>query len=136
MKRLILFLLAAPALALAGCGVSLTDAASAGAGAADAVGAPAPVAAADRTVLDEQAMTSVELAYKAARIAVETGVDAGLIKGAAAARVADLDNRAFLALGVVRGAYRTGNAASYQAALTEVRGAVEALLALTGKNGG
>lgn len=96
---------------------------------------PSPAAAANKTVLDEQGALAAELAYKAARIAVETGVDAGLIKGTAAARVAQLDQAVFVALGQVRTAYRAGNATSYAAALTEARNAVGGLLALTGKTG-
>lgn len=133
MNRLILAL--AAALALSGCAVAPATVASAGATVADSVGVPPPATAADRTVLDEKAMTGVELAYKAARIAVETGVDAGLIKGAAAARFAALDSQAYRALGAVRAAYRAGNAASYRAALTEAQAAIGAVLALTGKTG-
>jgi hypothetical protein len=96
---------------------------------------PAPVAAADKTVLDEQGMLAAELAYKGARIAVETGVDTGLIKGATAAKVAGYDNAAFAALGKVRAAYRAANASSYSAALSEARTTIGALLALTGKTG-
>lgn len=110
------------ALALAGC--SFGEVASV---------PPAPSAVADKTVLDEQGALAAELAYKAARIAVETGVDAGLIKGATASRVASLDSKAYAALGKVRAAYRAGNAASYASALTEARTAISALLALTGK---
>lgn len=87
-----------------------------------------PGSVANRTVLDEQIAVSVELAYKAARVAVETGVDAGLIKGATAAKVALADNRAFAAVQFVRTAYRAGNAASYSAAATEAQKAVGALL--------
>lgn len=138
MKRLILCLCALPALALtlASCGLSVGDAASAGATVVDNVGVSAPVVAADRTVLDEQAITGVELAYKAARLTIETGVDAGLIKGATATRVAALDNQAFLALGIARGAYRTGNAANYKAAVAEAGGAVAEILSLIRKPGG
>lgn len=123
MKRLIPFGLL---LALSGCG-----------GLSDAVNSiPAsPVAVAESTTLDEQGALAAELAYKAARIAVETGVDAGVIKGATAAKVAQLDQRAFAALGVVRKAYAAGNAASYASALTTVRAAIADLLTLTGKTG-
>jgi hypothetical protein len=97
------------------------------------VGVPPPATVADKTVLDEQGILACELAYKAARIAVETGVDAGLIKGQAATRFASLDNRAYAALGVARAAYRTGNAASYAEALRQAQTAISGLLALTGK---
>lgn len=96
---------------------------------------PSPGAVADQTVLDEQGALAAELAYKAARIAIETGVDAGLIRGATAARIAVLDAKAYAALGVVRQAYEAGNAPSYAAALTTARAAVSDLLSLTGKTG-
>ena len=98
-------------------------------------GIPAsPVAAANQTVLDEQAMLAVELAYKAARTAAELAVDTGLLEGPAAARVAELDNKAFRAVAVVRSAYATGNAGSYGEALSEARAATAELLALVGRN--
>lgn len=107
-------------------------------GACNGVGAltglpPSPVAAADRTVLDEQAITAVELAYKAARIAVETSVDAGFIKGAAATKVAALDDKAYAAVRVARGFYAAGNATGYFSAIGQAKAAVADLLALTGK---
>ena len=63
---------------------------------------PSPASVADKAVLDEQGALAAELAYKAARIAIETGVDAGFIRGATAARFAALDAKAYAALGVVR----------------------------------
>jgi len=93
---------------------------------------PSPGSAADQTVLDEQGALAAELAYKAARVAVETGVDAGIIRGASAARFAALDAQAYAALGRVRTAYRIGNARSYADALTEARSAITALLSLAG----
>lgn len=96
---------------------------------------PAPASVADQTTLDEQGALAAELAYKAARVAIETGVDAGFIRGAAAARIAALDAKAYAALGVVRRAYEAGNAASYATALTSARSAVAELLTLTGKTG-
>ena len=50
-----------------------------------------------------------------------------------AAKVAALDNQAYAALGVVRSAYRTGNAQSYKEALRSAQAAIGGLLALTGK---
>lgn len=91
---------------------------------------PTPVEAADSTVLDEQAALSIELAYKAARMAVETGVDAGVVKGEQAARLAEIDNKAFAAVQAARRAYRAGNATSYGAALAEARAAIADMLAL------
>ena len=116
MKRLIFAALLA--VNLAGC--SLSGLAS----------APSPVTVADRTVLDEQGALAVELAYKAARLGVETAVDAGLIKGDAALRFAILDARAFQAVTAARRVYQTGNAPSYGAALTNARAAISELLAL------
>lgn len=118
MKRMIFA--ACAALALGGCG------ALQGLG-----GIPsAPVAVADQTVLDEQGALAVELAYKAARLAVETAVDAGLIKGERATKLAELDNKAYAAVLTARRAYRAGNATSYGAALAEARIAVSDLIEL------
>src|SRR3546814_20344253 len=61
-----------------------------------------PVLVTQATALDEKIAVSVELAYRAARLAMETGVDAGLIKGARAAQVAALDNQAYSAVQAVR----------------------------------
>lgn len=137
MKRPFLCLIAAAfALAASGCGLSARDAAGAGATVADTAGATAPGTIADRTVLDEQLITGAELAYKAARLAVETLTDAGLIKGQTAARVAALDEQAFAALGVARAAYRAGNAESYRAAVTQAEQAVDGIVSLIRKPGG
>lgn len=94
----------------------------------------APVTVAQTSVLDEQGAIGVELAYKAARLAVETAVGAGLIKGQRAVTVAQLDNRAFAAVTAVRAAYRTGNAVNYAAALLDAQRTVAALLTATGGN--
>ncbi len=118
MNRLFLAILAP--LALSGC-----------AGLSTLAGLPsAPVAVADETVLDEQAALSIDLAYKAARLAIETGVDAGVIRGERAARLAEVDNQAFAAVQAARRAYRAGNATSYGAALAEARAAIADMLAL------
>lgn len=126
-------ILIAACLALAGCAAPLTTGAGIAASTADAVGVAPPAALADQTTLDEQGMLAAELAYKAARIAVETGVDAGLIKGETASRIAALDSTAYAALGAARSAYRAGNAASYKNALREAQAAISGLLALAGK---
>lgn len=89
-----------------------------------------PVVIADRVTLDETAGQSVELAYKAARTAVEFGVDAGLIKGESAGRVQLYNRRAFAAVQVARTAYRTGNATSVKAASAEARAAIADFLSL------
>lgn len=119
MKRFALA--AAAAFALTGC--TLGDVAS----------TPAPHIVAGTTALDERAALSVELSYAAFRIALETGVDAGLIRGERATRAAALDNRAFAAVGAVRAAYRAGNATSYVAAVDEALRAVNLALAAVRK---
>ena len=93
----------------------------------------APVGVADRTVLDEQALTALELAYKGGRIAVEAGVDLGFIRGEVATRLAVLDDRAFKALGAARAAYRAGNADSYASALRDGQATITAILAFAAK---
>lgn len=118
MKKLI-FVLLAP-LALCSCGAVASLAGI----------PPAPVAVADSTVIDEQGALAVELAYKAARLAVETGVDAGIIKGDRAAKIAELDNKAYAAVLVARRAYNAGNATSYGAALAEARAAITQMIDL------
>ena len=95
----------------------------------------APGAVADKTILDENAALAAELAYKAARVALETGADAGVIRGATAARIAALDVKAYAALRVVRRAYEAGNSTSYAAALTTARAAIAELLSVIGKTG-
>ena len=94
---------------------------------------PAPVAVADRTVLDEQGLTALELAYKGGRIAAEAGVDLGFIRGEVALKVAALDDKAFRALGAARAAYRAGNSENYSAAMREGQAAITGLLALSTK---
>lgn len=88
----------------------------------------APVEGADQTVLDEQAMLAAEVAYKAARLAVEAGVDAGLVHGERATRLAAADRAAYAALGQLRAAYRAGNASSYASALSEAQGAISSMI--------
>ena len=110
--------------ALSGCGALLPMLAQA---------PPAPVTVADRTVLDEQALTALELAYKGGRIAAEAGVDLGFIRGEVAVKVAQIDDRAFKALGAARAAYRAGNAESYASALRDGQSAITTLLALAAK---
>lgn len=91
-----------------------------------------PGAVAQQTVLDEQGALGVELAYKAFRTALEVVTDAGLLRGADAAKAATLDNRAYAAVQAARAAYRAGNAASYKAAVDEARTAISAALAAIG----
>lgn len=78
---------------------------------------PTPSTVAETTKLDEQAGITAELGYKLFRVAVETGVKAGAIKGARATQIADIDNRLFAGLEAIRAAYATGNAATYDSAI-------------------
>ncbi|MDQ3023217.1 MAG: hypothetical protein M3R04_02350, partial [bacterium] len=75
----------------------------------------APASYADRTAVDEQVAVGIENAYKLLRTAMELGVDAGLIKGAFAMRVAEADRVAYNAILVEREAYKTGNSADFLA---------------------
>ncbi len=111
---------AALSLGLAGCVPGL------GGG---AIGVPsAPVVYADRTAADERAALAVELAYSAARTALEAGVDLGRIKGPGAARIAELDRRAYAGVLAMRAARNTANAANYGAAAEQARIVVQQLL--------
>lgn len=96
-----------------------------------ALGAPpgSPSELADKTVLDEKGLLGVELAYSAARTLAEIGVDAGIIKGATATRVASLDNQAYGKLELARTAYSLGNATTYAIALEDARTLIGSLLA-------
>lgn len=120
MKRLLL--ISALALSLTGCQALGT-----------LMAPPAPAAVANQTVLDEQGAIGVELAYKAARIAVEMAVDAGFLKGEAASRAAAADDAAFAAVAGVRAAYRAGNAQSYGIAMADARTAVASMLTAIGR---
>lgn len=122
-------LLLAPIMALSASCETVTSAAAATAGLP-----PSPQAVANRVQLDETLLTTAELAYKGARIAVEIAVDAGQCNGACATRFRALNRRAYAALGVARTAYRTLNADGYLRALAEVRSLSNDLLTLTGRN--
>lgn len=76
-----------------------------------------PGTIANSTKLDEQAAVTAQLAYKSWRIAVETGINAGLIKGQLATKIAGLDNQLYSALQAVDAAYASGNASSYASAI-------------------
>jgi hypothetical protein len=118
MKRLIVA--GALALALAGCVP------------AELANIPAaPVAVADRTVLDERAALSVELAYSAAGRALELALDAGLVRGQAATTAAAAERRAYAAVLAARAAYDAGNARTYATAIDQARAAVAAVLTAT-----
>lgn len=81
---------------------------------------------AENTIVDEQAAIAVNVAYKAFRLAVETGINAGVVKGSLAGRLAEADQRIFNAVQAVDVAYRAAqltpsiaNVALYRARVTE-----------------
>lgn len=94
---------------------------------------PAPLA--QRTAADERALLAAELAYKAARLAVETAADAGLVTPARAPAVADADMRAYGALLALREAYKGANANDWLAALDKALKAVDGLRAALNAKG-
>lgn len=115
MKRLIIF---AAALSLSGC--AALD---------GLMRLPAqPVAVANKTVLDEQAAISVELAYQAAATALLIATRAGFVTGDNARNAMALDNEAYRKVLAVRAAYDAGNASSYGVALADARTAVKLVL--------
>ena len=88
-----------------------------------------PGEVADQTVLDERGALAVELAYRAAGVALETAVDAGALTGERAATAARYEAVAYRAVLAVRAAYDTGNAATYAEAIDKAQAAVAAVLA-------
>ncbi len=76
-----------------------------------------PSAVADTTKRDEQAVLSADLAYKGFRLAVETGVEAGVIKGQRALQISNLDRQLFSAYTLIDRAYSAGNAESLAQAI-------------------
>jgi hypothetical protein len=72
---------------------------------------PAPAEYAERDAADEQAAVAVENGYKAFRLALELGVDTGVLKGERAVKAAAADRQAYNALLIFREAYKTANAA-------------------------
>jgi hypothetical protein len=106
MRRIVLlWACALPLVPLAACSTMPTDIST------------TPVSYADKVRIDEQGIITAELAYKTWRIAVETGVNAGTIKGGTATKLAELDNRIYLALQTVEAAYSAGNADSIEHAV-------------------
>ena len=88
-----------------------------------------PGAVAGASVLDERVALDVELTYKAARMAMETAVDAGLLKGEDARKASELNRKAYAAVLAVRAAYRAGNSQTYAEALALARTELAALVA-------
>lgn len=84
----------------------------------------APVVVANSTILDEKVGIAVETAYKAFRVALELGVDAGQIRGERATRLAAIDRRAYAATLATQAAYRSTNSTSYVAASREAIAAI------------
>lgn len=78
-----------------------------------------PSTAANLTKRDEQAVNTAELAYKGFRLTVETGVNAGLIKGQLAGKLRELDNQLYSKLVLVETAYNAANATSLTAAIAD-----------------
>jgi hypothetical protein len=107
-------LIAFAALSLIGCNA-----------AAGPVTVPTPVEYANRTAVDEQAAVGVENAYKAFRMALELGVDTGVIKGERAVTAAKADQTAYNALLVLRHAYKTANSEDFLAAARSANIAIE-----------
>lgn len=99
-------------------------------GACETISTPSEIS--DTTKLDEQGAIGVNLAYKAFRLSVETGVEAGLIKPGSelAIKIADADNKAFAAVQAVDAAYRAGNSQSYADAVARANAAIAAAVAI------
>lgn len=88
-----------------------------------------PSTVAGSAILDEQVDTSVQLAYKAVRLAMELAVDSSKLKGPAAARVSVLNDTAFAASQAVHKAYLAGNATDYATAFKQAQEAIAAMIA-------
>lgn len=78
-----------------------------------------PGQVAQLTKADEQAAVAFNLGYKAFRLAAETGVESGLIKGTLAGKVREVDSKLFAVVTTLDAAYRTANADAFHTALTE-----------------
>lgn len=90
-----------------------------------------PSNAANATVLDEQLALGVEATYKAARTAMETAVDSGVLHGANATKARTLNTQAYDAVKATRAAYDAGQQDNYIAAAGKAAGIVSNLLAVT-----
>ena len=89
---------------------------------------PSPSAVANQTTLDEQSVITVEQTYRAARTAVELGVDVGLIKGKFAGQMRTANRKAYQAVLLTRKAYEAGNQSGYRAALADAKTLTSELL--------
>jgi hypothetical protein len=87
---------------------------------------------ADNTKLDEQAVITAELGYKAWRQVITLGVQSGFIKGKLAGQLANADNDLYAALTGVQDAYELGNATSLKLALASFNAALKNANGLVG----
>jgi hypothetical protein len=83
-----------------------------------------PSVVANATVLDEQAATGAEIAYKAFRVAVKAYVTGYGVSPETAGKLRTINNQAYGLLGSVRRAYNAGNATSYNSALSDLYGSI------------
>lgn len=83
-----------------------------------------PAAVSNLTKADEQAINTLELAYKLWRQSVEVGVSAGLIKGPLATKIAGLDNQIYSALQTAEHAYEGANATDFASAIANFNAAL------------
>jgi len=90
---------------------------------------PTPVETVDRTAADEQVAVGIEQGYKAFRLALELGVDTGVIKGPRATLAAAADRRAYAAVLTARQAYKTANAAAFITAARSANATLAAAIA-------
>lgn len=75
---------------------------------------------AQRTTADEQARLRCEQGYALSRTLGEVAVDAGVVHGPLAVRLADLDNKLFAGLGICRTAYAAFNSSGLLVAADNV----------------
>lgn len=89
-----------------------------------------PQTIANHTTADEKAAIAIELAYTTATKMGTALARAGFIDPAYFAK---LDNKAYTALLAARSAYKAGNAAGYDAAVTELNSALRDINSLAEK---
>lgn len=118
------FIIGLAALALAACSTTTPS----------TIVIPAPSEFAGRTAVDEQVAVGVENGYKAFRLALELGVDTGVIKGERAVKAREANTRAYNALLVLRAAYKTANSTDFLAAARSANIAIEQGIAAVRSN--
>lgn len=111
------------ALALSGCATMPTAPSS-------------PSAFARQTKIDERALLSAELSYKAARTYMEAAVDSGQVTPGLAAKFFRINGKLNAALVRARIAYDAANAPSYHAALHEAGPLILELWDMVASQGG